>query len=123
MFARCCLTVGIAIVVIVAFAVIGLAQEATMGGTVRDTTGGVLPGVAVRAVHEATGNTFETFTDERGGFQMPVRTGNYRVTAELSGFATVSRSALQVLVGQQVVVNLEMAPSTVQETVTVTGEA
>jgi Carboxypeptidase regulatory-like domain/TonB dependent receptor-like, beta-barrel len=123
MFARCCLTVGIAIVAILAFPVIGLAQEATIGGTVRDTTGGVLPGVAVRAVHEATGNTFETFTDERGSFQMPVRTGNYRVTAELSGFATVSRSALQVLVGQQVVVNLEMAPSTVQETVTVTGEA
>jgi hypothetical protein len=109
--------------ILVLLPVIGLAQEATIGGTVRDTTGAVLPGVAVRAVHEATGNSFETFTDERGGFRIPVRTGDYRITAELSGFTTLTRTGLQVLVGQQVVVNLEMMPSAVQETVTVTGEA
>ena len=34
------------------------AQDATVNGTVTDTTGGVLPGVTVTAVHEATGNTF-----------------------------------------------------------------
>ena len=34
------------------------AQDATVNGTVTDATGGVLPGVIVTAVHEATGNTF-----------------------------------------------------------------
>jgi len=32
---------------------VGHAQEATVSGTVTDTTGGVLPGVTVRGVNEA----------------------------------------------------------------------
>ena len=42
------------------------AQEATLSGTITDSTGGVLPGVTVTAVHEATGNTFESVTDALG---------------------------------------------------------
>ena len=95
-------------------------QEATLSGTITDSTGGVLPGVSVRAVHEATGNTFETVTDERGGYRIAVRIGVYAITADLTGFATVTRSGLEVLVGQRAVVDLQMAPSTVQESVTVT---
>ncbi|MGE3844706.1 MAG: TonB-dependent receptor [Vicinamibacterales bacterium] len=98
------------------------AQEATIAGTISDTTGGVLPGVTIRAVNDATGNSFEAVTDERGGFRIPVRIGNYKVTVELSGFTTVNRTA-ELLVGQTAVLNVQMSPSTLQETVTVTGEA
>jgi hypothetical protein len=49
------------------------AQEAVPSGTVTDTTGGVLPGVVVTAVHEASGNSFETVTDSAGGYRVPVR--------------------------------------------------
>jgi hypothetical protein len=101
----------------------GYAQEVTLSGTVTDTTGGVLPGVVVVAVHEASGNSFQSVTDASGGYRIPARAGQYRVTAELAGFSTVTRTGLQALVGQQVVVNLQMAPSGLQETVTVTGEA
>jgi len=98
-------------------------QEAVLSGTVSDTTGGVLPGVVVRAVHEATGNSFETVTDSGGVYQLAVRVGTYRVTAELAGFTAVTQTGLEVLVGQQVVANVQMRPATLQETVTVTGEA
>ena len=98
------------------------AQEATFAGTVTDSTGAVLPGVTITAVHEASGNTFTSVTDERGEFRLPVRVGVYRITAELSGFTTVNRS-LQILIGQTTPLDFQMAPSTVQETVTVTGEA
>ena len=81
------------------------AQEATMSGTVVDSTGGVLPGATITAVHEATGNTFVAVTDGRGAFRLPVRTGTIRVTAELPGFATVTRS-IELLLGQVAVVNL-----------------
>ena len=114
---------ALAAAAIVAMPGVGLAQEATIGGTITDSTSGVLPGVAVRAVHEATGNQFETFTDERGVFRLPVRIGTYRIVAELAGFATLERTGLEVLVGQQIVLSLEMSPSAVAETVTVTGEA
>jgi hypothetical protein len=103
--------------------VVGYGQEATLSGTITDSTGGVLPGVSVRAVHESTGNTFETVTDERGAYRIAVRIGLYAVTADLTGFASVTRRGLEVLVGQRAVVDLQMAPSTVQESVTVTGEA
>ena len=98
------------------------AQEAVLSGSITDSTGGVLPGVTVTATHTATGNTFVAVTDERGGYRMPVRVGPYKITAELPGFGTVTRD-VQLLVDQTIVVNLQMAPSTVQESVTVTGES
>ena len=71
------------VIAILALPVIALAQEATLSGTVTDTTGGVLPGVTVTAVHESSGNMFEGVTDERGVFEIPLRTGAYRITAQL----------------------------------------
>src|ERR1700730_5236556 len=85
--------------------VTGRAQDAAVSGTVTDSTGGVLPGVTVTGVHEASGNTFVGVTDERGEFRIPVRTGAYKITAELAGFATVTTN-LELAVGQQAVVNL-----------------
>ena len=99
------------------------AQEAVLSGTVTDTTGGVLPGVVVTAVHEASGNSFEAVTDSAGGYRISVRIGTYRIRLELAGFAPLERTGLQLQVGQQAVVNLQMAPATLQESVTVTGEA
>ena len=75
-----------------------------------DATGGVLPGVVVRAVNEANGNSFEAVTDSTGKYLITVRIGGYRVAAELAGFATVERRGVQVQVGQQVALNLQMAP-------------
>jgi len=98
------------------------AQEASITGTITDSTGGVLPGVVVRAVHEETGNSFEAVTDERGAFRIPVRIGVYRISAELAGFASVTRTGFQVLVGQEARITLQMAPAALQESVTVTGE-
>src|SRR2546425_3294460 len=101
---------------------LGFAQEATVTGTVVDQTGGVLPGVTVTALHEATGNSFVAVTDERGVYRLPVRVGTYRMMMELPGFASVAER-FEALVGQTLTVNAQMKPSTVQESVTVTGEA
>jgi carboxypeptidase family protein len=101
----------------------GYAQEAILTGTVTDATGGVLPGVTVTAVHAATGNRFTAVTDERGIFRIPGRIGGYEVIAELQGFTTMTRAGLELLVGQTATINMQMSPSTVQETVTVTAEA
>ena len=102
---------------------VGLAQEATIGGTVTDSTSGVLPGVAVRAVHEATGTQFETFTDDRGVFRIPVRIGVYRITLSCPASPPGRGPGSKSWSASSSSLNLEMTPSTVAETVTVTGEA
>jgi hypothetical protein len=98
------------------------AQEATILGKVTDSSGADVPGAAVHAVQTESGNTFEAVTDGHGAYRIPVRVGPYRITAELSGFTTVTRT-ISVLLGQEVVGDFRLAVSGVSETVTVTGEA
>src|SRR2546425_1818770 len=87
-----------AILTILALPLVGYAQEAVLSGTVTDTTGAVLPGVTVKALLEATGNTFDMATDTRGAYQISVRIGVYKITAELPGFRTVTRQGVELLV-------------------------
>jgi hypothetical protein len=47
---------------LVAWPLTAFAQEATLSGTVMDSTSSVLPGVTVTAVHQATGNRFVAVT-------------------------------------------------------------
>src|SRR5262249_6452667 len=100
-----------------------LAQDAVLTGTITDSTGAVLPGVTVTAVHEASGNNYEAATDARGVYRIPVRVGAYKITAMLAGFGNATRMGVELLVGQTITLNLQMSPSSLQETVTVTGEA
>jgi hypothetical protein len=109
--------------VILAVPVFASAQEAALSGVVTDATMGVLPGVTVKALHEATGNTFEAVTDQRGAYRIPVRIGLYKITAELAGFRTVTREGVEILVGQTATINMQMATGGVSETLTVTAEA
>src|SRR6478735_11804761 len=113
------LFLGLAIVFL---ATTAYAQDATVNGTVTDSTGGVLPGVTVTALHTATGNVFTAVTDERGNYRLPLRVGMYRLTLELQGFGTAGRQ-FEALVGQALTIDVQLMPSTVQESVTVTGEA
>lgn len=111
-----------AIAAVVLLPVMGYAQDATLSGSVKDSTGGVLPGVTITVLHTASGNLFVAVTDETGAFRIPVRTGAHRITLELAGFAPLNVN-VELLLGQTAVINLEMAPPTLQESVTVTGEA
>ena len=77
------------------------AQEATLSGTITDATGGVLPGVTVTVVHWEPATRSFGVTDEAGAFRLPVRVGDYRVSAELSGFATVDAHASRCSSGRR----------------------
>ena len=117
------LRVVLAIGVLSIVPVRGYAQEAVVSGTVTDTTGGVLPGVTVTAANEASGNTFKAVTDERGKYRMPTRIGSYRVTAELAGFTSVTRTAWSCRWVSRRSSTCRWRRRASQETVTVTGEA
>src|SRR3954468_8366052 len=96
--------------------------EAVITGVVSDSSGGVLPGVTVTAVHVASGHTFNSVTDERGVFRMQGRVGAYQILMELQGFQSV-RAQATLLAGQTANIPVTMQPATLQENVTVTAEA
>src|SRR5262247_2411486 len=97
-------------------AVSAFAQQATITGTVTDTSGGVLPGVTITVIHEETGNTFEAVTDAQGQFRIPVRVGAHRLTASLSGFQTITRTGVQLLLNQTLAVTLYFEDTALTET-------
>src|SRR2546423_15287475 len=74
-----------AMVGILAMPAVGHAQETIVNGTVTDTTGGVLPGVTVRGVNAASGNSFETVTDARGAYRLAPRLGPFHGPAPPPG--------------------------------------
>jgi hypothetical protein len=101
---------------------VGYAQEATIGGTVRDATGKPIAAVQVAATHVASGQTVDTVTDANGGYRIPVLVGSYVIKFSAAGFATVNRTGVELLLGQQGIVNVQMTVSTEARTITVTGE-
>lgn len=94
----------------------------SLSGSIVDQQGGALPGVTVTAVHEPTGTSYDAVTDGEGRFQVPnLRTGPYRVTATLSGFADLVQSGVAVTLGETRSLDLRMGLASVTETVIVTA--
>jgi outer membrane receptor protein involved in Fe transport len=94
-------------------------------GVVEDAQQAVLPGVTI-TVHNVSTGLIRTVTTDEGG-RWVVRglppEGRYKLQAELTGFATEVRDNLTFNAGQRVVMNFSMKLSTVQETITVSGDA
>src|SRR5262247_303226 len=64
-------------------------SNATLGGTVSDSTGAVVPGVTITADNTQTGVVTTVLSNEGGAYQFPnLQTGKYKVSAQLSGFRT-----------------------------------
>jgi hypothetical protein len=99
--------------------------QATIAGTVRDTSGAVLPGVTVEAASPALIEKVRTVTTDGAGlFQIiDLRPGAYSVTFTLPGFNTVKRDGVQLTGTFVATVNVEMRVGALEETVTVTGES
>src|SRR5688572_18799752 len=102
------------------------AQTTTGGitGVVRDSAGGVMPGVAVRATHEATNGVTAAVTDGAGLYvlrSLPV--GRYAVVAELAGFQTSRNTDIVVRVNEDVRLDIALKVGAMTETVTVSGMA
>ena len=102
-----------------------LAAQAVTGtilGTITDTSGAVMPGATVTLKNLGTGLTRTLTTDASGEYTAPsLPTGKYSVTAELTGFKTVSVPDVDLGVDQRVRINVKLEIGTVQESVTVAG--
>ena len=106
--------------------VIASAQQASgIAGVVRDTSGGVLPGVTVEAASPALIEKIRTaVSDGEGRYNITsLRPGTYSVTFSLGGFNTFKRDGVAITAGFTATVNADMQVGALEETITVTGAA
>jgi Carboxypeptidase regulatory-like domain/TonB-dependent Receptor Plug Domain len=104
----------------------GMAQQQTgeIFGKVVDKSGAVLPGTTVTVSGPALLQPRVATTSETGTYriaELPV--GTYTVQFELAGFRTVQRPDVRITIGFRAPINGELELSSIQETVTVTGES
>ncbi len=106
----------------------GLALAQTTGGiagTVKDVSGGVLPGVTVEASSPALIEKVRSVvTDDQGNYKIvDLRPGTYALTFTLGGFSTLRREGIEISVGFTAAVHADLRIGSIEETVTVTGAA
>src|SRR3954463_12598637 len=118
--------VVLALVALFATSALASAQSQTgeIFGKVTDASGAVLPGVTVTVTGPVLLQPLTAVTSETGTYQFArIEIGEYAVKFELAGFKTVVNQGIRVTVGFSAAVNAQLGISTVQETITVTGES
>jgi hypothetical protein len=102
-----------------------LFAQASITGTVKDTSGAVLPGVTVEAASpELIEKVRTVVTDSTGQYRIvDLRAGTYSVTFTLTGFNTVKREGIELTGSFTAVVSTELRVGALSETITVTGES
>ena len=104
---------------------VALAQTSAIAGTVKDTSGAVLPGVTVEVSSPALiEKTRSSVTDGSGQYKVDaLRPGIYSVTFTLPGFNTVKRDNIELTSDFTAAINGEMKVGAVEETITVSAES
>jgi len=107
-----------------AFAAAQAGSTAQIAGTVKDESGGVLPGVTITVTQTNTSATRTAVSDETGGYVIPnLPVGPYRLEATLQGFRTYVQQGLVLTVNATPTVNITMALGQLSEQVSVTANA
>jgi hypothetical protein len=98
--------------------------QASIAGTVKDSSGAILPGVTVEASSPVLiEKTRAVVTDGTGQYKIvDLRPGTYTVTFTLTGFTSVKREGIELTGAFTATVNADLKVGAVEETITVTGE-
>jgi hypothetical protein len=119
-----CLLLGAVLTVAVAPSALAQETRGSISGTVKDNSGGALPGVTVTATQKATNRATSAVTNEAGSFNLLfLQPGIYTVSAELSGFKKTVRDNVEVRVNDRMGIDLTMEIGGLEETVTVVAES
>ena len=111
------------ICVLFAAPVAGQEQRGSIEGTVKDSSGAVLPGVTVEAKSPAMVGVQTAVTDSSGAYRFPsLPPGRYEVTASLQGFSPAKASGVQLELGQVLKIELSLTVGGVAENVQVKAE-
>ncbi len=118
---------GVCVTALVVFlsaaSLIAQSDRGTITGTVTDPSGAVIVGATVTATNKDTGVATKTTTSSSGIYTIPfLRSGNYEVSSEQSGFKRFVESGLVLQVGATIRADVTMQLGGTQETVNVTSQ-
>jgi hypothetical protein len=99
--------------------------QSAIAGVVRDSSGGVLPGVTVEASSDALiEKSRSATTDGQGQFRIvDLRPGKYVVTFSLSGFQSVRREGIDLPTNFTATVSADLQVGSLEESITVSGDS
>ncbi len=115
---------GVVVVLLASDALAQVGSTAQISGTVRDASGGVLPGVDVTATQIDTGFTRSVVTNDGGNYtlsNLPI--GPYQLQASLSGFRTFQQTGIVLQVNANPVINVALPIGDLAETISVAAAA
>ena len=93
---------------------------ASISGVVRDTAGGVVPGVSITVKDDSTGRAVDAVTGVDGTYTVPsLLAGTYTVTATLTGFKTAVAKSVHVAPGQPTNIPFSLEVGALTDTVVV----
>src|SRR2546425_296672 len=93
-------------------------------GTVKDSTGAIVPGARVTAIHLATNTSYKVSTTASGDFTVPaLPVGNYQMRVENTGFKTEITNDIVVAAGATVRLDVALELGATQQTIEVATNA
>ena len=99
-------------------------QRGSIEGIVKDSSGGLMPGVTVEATSPTLVGIATAITDDRGVYRFPaLRPGVYVLQAQLQGFRLVRVENIELQLGQTLKIDLALTVASVTEVVQVTAES
>src|SRR5207302_9951994 len=94
----------------------GQAVNATLLGTVTDSTGATVSGAKVTATETATGLIHESVTNDSGNYTIPdIPPGKYSITTEATGFKKDTHQNIDLLSNSSTRVDVAMTTGSVSE--------
>src|SRR5881397_2408831 len=116
-----------AIVVLIALPtclVFAQTSTATILGVVKDTSGALIPGVSITVKHTDTGQTRTAISSDSGSYNVPLLpVGAYEISTMMPGFKQQVRTGVNLVIGQQAVIDLTLEVGAAAEQITVSEEA
>jgi hypothetical protein len=97
--------------------------RATISGQVTDASGSAIPGAKVKATQRSTDEVFHAVTNQDGYYTLPyLQPSTYDVEAEATGFTTLRRADVTLMVAEKLDLPIRMELGKVSETITVVAE-
>ncbi len=122
--ASCLIAVALVVALLTAVPMPAQTSFGSITGLIRDSSGAVMPGVAITVTNDKTGTSRTATSDANGNYNVPsLLPAVYSVSAELKGFKKAVTTGATLEVNQTLRVDLTMEVGEVSQTVEVQAEA